>query len=63
MGCADPPSQGVGAVHPISVLELNKKRSGWGGRVCHVPRMIVVIMAFVVPDTLLTCVSSNPQML
>ena len=28
MGCADPPKEG-GSAHPISVLELTRKRSGW----------------------------------
>ena len=33
MGCADPPSKGVGASHQCS--RLNKKRSGWGESVTY----------------------------
>ena len=29
MGCADPPSKGVGAPHQCS--RVNEQRSGWGG--------------------------------
>ena len=44
MGCADPPSKGVGAPHQCS--RVNKKRSGWGG-VCHVPRIVRTRMCVV----------------
>ena len=34
MGCADPPSKGVGAPHQCS--RVSKKRSGWGEFVTYV---------------------------